>query len=128
MDVHINRQGRRAKYLAVEAELSDDGKTMKSVRFRKGTQSAPKTNFEQVKQAALAKKEAILAGDKNIELPIFAYYGTGRGQFQVPERRRGFQQNFERWDSYKSALNPETDFKRFFGWFDLMEDQERRDR
>ena len=128
MDVHINRQGRRAKYLAVDAELSDDGTTMRSVRYRKGTQSAPKSNFEQVKQAAIAKKEAILAGEKNIELPIFAYYGTGRGQFQVPERRRGFQQTFERWDCYKSALNPVTDFKRFFGWFDLMEDQERRDK
>lgn len=128
LDVHINRQGRRARYLAVEAELSDNGTTMKSVRFRKGTQSAPKTNFEQVKQAAITKKEAILTGEKNIELPVFAYYGTGRGQFQVPERRRGFQQTFERWDCYKSALNPVTDFKRFFGWFDLMEDQERRDK
>lgn len=128
MDVHINRKGRRAKYLEVNAELSDNGESMQSVRYRKGTQSAPKTNFEQVKQAAIAKKEAILAGEKNIELPIFAYYGTGRGQFQVPERRRGFQQTFERWDCYKSALNPVTDFKRFFGWFDLMEDQERRDK
>ena len=128
MDVHINRQGRRAKYLEVNAQLSDNGESMRCVRYRKGTQSAPKTNFEQVKQAAIAKKEAILAGEKNIELPIFAYYGTGRGQFQVPERRRGFQQTFERWDCYKSALNPVTDFKRFFGWFDLMEDQERRDK
>lgn len=128
MDVHINRQGRRAKYLTVDAELSDDGTIMKSLRFRKGTHPAPKSNFEQVKLAAIAKKEAILAGERNIELPIFAYYGTGRGQFRVPERRRIFPQTFERWDCYKSALNPETDFKRFFGWFDLMEDQERRDK
>ena len=27
---------------------------------------------------------------------------------------------------YKNALIPATDFKRFFGWFDLMEDEERR--
>lgn len=128
LDVHINRQGRRAKFLTVEAELSDNGIVMRSVRYRKGTQTPPKANYEQMKQIAIAKKNAILAGEQNVELPLFAYYGTGRGQFQVPERRRGFQQAFERWDCYKSAINPETDFKRFFGWFDLMEDQERRDR
>lgn len=128
LDVHINRQGRRAKFLTVEAELSDNGIVMRSVRYRKGTQTPPKANYEQMKQMAIAKKNAILAGEQNVELPLFAYYGTGRGQFQVPERRRGFQQAFERWDCYKSAINPETDFKRFFGWFDLMEDQERRDR
>ena len=115
-------------FLCFNAEFSDDGVTIASVRYRKGTQNTPKPNYEQLKQAAIAKKEAILAGEANVELPIFAYYGTGRGQFQVPERRRGFQQAFERWDCYKSAINPETDFKRFFGWFDLMEDQERRDR
>lgn len=128
LDVHINRHGRRSKYLTINAEFSDNGVTMTSVRYRKGTQNPPKTNYEQLKQAAIAKKEAILAGEVDVQLPIFAYYGTGRGQFQVPERRRGFQQAFERWDCYKSAINPETDFKRFFGWFDLMEDQERRDR
>ena len=128
LDVHINRHGRRSKYLTINAEFSDNGVTMTSVRYRKGTQNPPKTNYEQLKQAAIAKKEAILAGEADVQLPIFAYYGTGRGQFQVPERRRGFQQAFERWDCYKSAINPETDFKRFFGWFDLMEDQERRDR
>lgn len=128
LDVHIDRRGRRSKYLTVYAELSDNGFTMNSIRFRKGTQNTPKANYELLKQTAIAKKDAILAGESDVELPIFAYYGTGRGQFQVPERRRGFQQTFERWDCYKSAINPETDFKRFFGWFDLMEDQERRDR
>lgn len=128
LDVHIDRHGRRSKYLTIDAEFSDNGVSMTSIRYRKGIVNTPKPNYEQLKQAAIAKKEAIIASKPNIELPIFAYYGTGRGQFQVPERRRGFQQNFERWDCYKSAINPETDFKRFFGWFDLMEDQERRDR
>lgn len=128
LDVHINRLGRRARYLTISADFISGGELLSSVRYRKGYQNPPKTNYEQLKMAAIAKKEAIIAGESNIELPIFAYYGTGRGQFQVPERRRGLQQTFERWDCYKSAINPETDFKRFFGWFDLMEDQERRDR
>lgn len=128
LDVHINRHGRRSKYLTINAEFSDNGATMTSVRYRKGTRNTPKPNYEQLKQTAIAKKESIITGNQDIELPVFAYYGTGRGYFRVPERRRGFQQAFDRWDCYKSAINPATDFKRFFGWFDLMEDQERRDR
>lgn len=128
LDVHINRHGKRAPYLTINALFSDDNQSLSSIRYRKGMQNTPKPNYDQLKQAAFAKKEAILAGEANVEIPIFAYYGTGRGQFQVPERRRGFQQVFERWDCYKNAINPETDFKRFFGWFDMMEDQERRDR
>lgn len=127
MDVHINRHGRRAKYLAVHALFTNDDYHMSSIRYRKGTENTPKANYEELKWLANEKKEAIIAGQQNVELPVFAYYGTGRGQFHVPERRRGFQQTFERWDCYKSAICPETDFKRFFGWFDQMEIEEMRE-
>jgi len=128
MDVHINRHGRRAKFLTVQALFSHENYTLSSVRYRKGTTNTPKSNYEELKWLANQKKEAILAGEQGIELPVFAYYGTGRGKFHVPERKRGFQQAFERWDCYKSAICPDTDFKRFFEWFDLMEDEERRER
>ena len=127
MDVHINRRGRRAKYLTVHALFSHDNFHLSSVRYRKGTANTPKANYEELKWLANQMKEAILAGDNGVELPAFAYYGTGRGKFHVPERRRGFQQTFERWDCYKSAICPETDFKRFFGWFDQMEIEEMRE-
>lgn len=128
MDVHINRNGRRAKFLTVHALFSYDNYHLSSLRYRKGTANPPKTNYEELKYVANQKKEAIIAGDANVELPVFAYYGTGRGKFHVPERKRGFKQTFERWDCYKSAILPDTDFKRFFEWFDLMEDEERRER
>lgn len=128
MDVHINRHGHRAKYLSVKAHFLEGNAGLSSVRYRKGTSNPPKANYEELKNEAIMKKEAILAGEKIIELPVFAYYGTGRGKFHVPERKRGFQQAFERWDCYKSAICPDTDFKRFFEWFDLMEDEERRER
>ena len=127
-DVHINRNGRRAEYLTVAAHFKDNDSELSSIRFRKGTTNPPKANYEDLKQVANAKKEAIIAGNPNVELPVFAYYGTGRGKFHVPERKRGFKQTFERWDCYKSAILPDTDFKRFFEWFDLMEDEERRER
>ena len=35
---------------------------------------------------------------------------------------------FSRWDAYKNTLESSTNFKRFFEWFDLMEDEERREK
>ncbi len=128
LDVHIDEAGHRAGYMAVEALLSDEQRgEMHSNRYRRGITSAPKSNFEELKVAALAHKNDIIEG-KNVELPVFVYYGTGRGHFRVPERRRGFKHVFERWDCYVNSISPETDFKRFFGWYDLMEDEERRER
>ncbi len=128
LDVHINDDRTRAKYLVVDSILENDGEKITSIRYRKGTHNTPKANYEQLKQLAIKHKEDIIAGNPNVNLPIFAYYGTGRGQFKVPERKRNFQQTFERWDCFKSAINSETDFKRFFGWYDLMEDEERREK
>lgn len=128
LDVHIDRRGKRAKYLMVSAQLSEGDSLFHCVRYRKGTVNSPKPNYEALKQDAISKKESIIAGVPDIQLPVFAYYGTGRGKFHVPERKRGFKQTFERWDCYKSAILPDTDFKRFFEWFDLMEDEERREK
>lgn len=46
----------------------------------------------------------------------------------MPERRRNFADTFERWDAYIGAPQPNTDFKRFINWFDLQEDDERREK
>lgn len=64
--------------------------------------------------------------ESKVQLPVVVYYGTGRGQIYVPERRVNFQKDFPRWDCYTGALLAATDFKRFFAWFDRMEDEERR--
>ena len=106
LDVHIHRNGKLSKYLTVDSELEDDGMMMPSIRHRKGTTNPPKANYELLKRLAFMKKESIISGTEDVRLPVFAYYGTGRGQFKVPERKRGFQQSFERWDCYKSALIP----------------------
>lgn len=34
---------------------------------------------------------------------------------------------FNRWDCYDNVHEADTNFKRFFAWFDLMEDEERRE-
>lgn len=127
-DVHRNREGRLSDFLELKANfLTNENVTVFEARTKKGLTKAPESDLKEIKQLALDIKEKITAGSK-VEMPVFAYYGTGRGQINAPERKRNFQKSFERWDCYNNALTPSTDFKSFFAWFDLMEDEERRQR
>lgn len=95
---------------------------------RKGNQTQiPDSLLKPIKDYSLAVKSEI-DNDGTIALPILAYYGTERGHIDVPERRRDFNDVFPRWYSYQDALEPSTNFKRFFTWFERNEDLERRER
>lgn len=54
-------------------------------------------------------------------LPVFVYYGTGRGVFDVPQRKRGFGKEFSRFDALKGALESRTNFRRFVEYFHSLE-------
>ena len=127
-DIHIDENGLQAQYLNVVAEFSTkyNGNVVVN-RSRKGAAKAPDTDLRQVKQYADLLMDKVNSNDPDCELPLVAYYGTGRGQIQPPERKRNFQKAFTRWDAYASALDSATNFKRFFAWYDLMEDEERRE-
>lgn len=125
-DVHQNDDGHTAPYLAVEADFTAGGRIIPVTRYRKGIGKTPESNLKEIKAYALGLKQAVVDHTPGVTIPIFAYYGTGRGQITAPERKRNFQKIFERWDCYKNAMQPATDFKSFFAWFDLMEDEERR--
>jgi len=58
------------------------------------------------------------------QLPILVYYGTGRGVFEVPQRKRGFSKSFHRFDSFKGSLSSRTNFKSFVEYFYSLEDLE----
>lgn len=60
------------------------------------------------------------------DLPIFIYYGTGRGVFDIPQRKRGFSKKFPRFESLSGALESRTNFKRFVEYFYYLEDKESR--
>jgi predicted ATP-binding protein involved in virulence len=60
------------------------------------------------------------------ELPVFIYYGTGRGVFDVPQRKRGFSKEFTRFDALKGALESRTNFRSFVEYFYSLEDIENR--
>lgn len=60
------------------------------------------------------------------ELPVFIYYGTGRGVFDVPQRKRAFRKEFGRFDSFRGTLESRTNFKSFVEYFYTLEDIESR--
>jgi len=59
-------------------------------------------------------------------IPVFAYYDTDRAVFDVPERKRDFQQSFDRFATYTGALARKTSFKSLVEWFYAQENQELR--
>jgi len=58
------------------------------------------------------------------ELPVFIYYGTGRGVFDIPQRKKGFSQSFSRFDAFNGSLESRTNFKRFVEYFYFLEGRE----
>ena len=61
---------------------------------------------------------------REFELPILIYYGTGRGVFDIPQRKRGFKKVFSRFDALKGALESRTNFKSFVEYFYSLDDIE----
>lgn len=126
-DIHINEGGRLSDNLSLSATFLKpvENVPLMVTRNRKGLTPAPSSNLSDLKSYANELKNNILYGIE-CQIPILAYYGTGRGQIKAPERRRNFQREYERWDCYMGAMTPSTEFKRFQAWFDTMEDEERR--
>ena len=60
------------------------------------------------------------------DLPIGAAYDTDRIVLDVPQRRRGFDKEFDRFSAWHGALSARTDFRQFFQWFYAKENEELR--
>ena len=125
--VHIDEDGRLGDYMKIGCILDTEDDPIHATRYRKGVSMPPSTSdVKELKSYAARLRDSIEAGDEKPVLPIIAFYGTERGRIQAPERKRNFKKAFARWDGYLNALTPQTDFKSFFAWFDLKEDEERR--
>lgn len=127
-DVHTDGVRKMADYLTAIADIKVDGvdNYIPIKRYRAGSKKSPKSDVAEIKNYGETLRERINEG-KEVELPVIAYYSTGRGQIEAPERKRNFQKIFNRWDCYDNVHEANTNFKRFFAWFDLMEDEERRE-
>ena len=128
-DVRAISNTQRADYLHVKMIIrTEDNRSIQVDQYKKGNSNdTPKSDLTRLKEYANSMKEKIDA-EECVTLPVLAYYGTERGQINPPERRRDFNKVFPRWDAYKDALEPATNFKRFFTWFERNEDEERREK
>lgn len=58
------------------------------------------------------------------QLPIFLFYGAGRGVFDIPLRTKGFGKAYTRIAALKDGLDSRTDFRRFVDYFYQLEHRE----
>lgn len=127
-DVHINENEKLGDYLKVNSNfITRYNGNIEISRYRQGSTKAPDGVLRDVRSYAETLMQ-MLANNEPCELPIVAYYGTGRGQIKAPERKRDFKKAFSRWDAYSGALEANANFRQFIEWFDLMEDEERREK
>ena len=128
-DFQINRNGRRPPYMRVTCESSAGIKWDRTERRDQTKRTAKEIPL------GLGLKQLHAHVDKLIdrhnhaqtfELPVFIYYGTGRGVFGVPQRTRGFGKKFTRFDALGGSLESQTNFRRFVQYFYLLEDEELR--
>lgn len=126
-DIRIDDKKRKVEYVKITTNFDFNGEEVIVDRTRRRDANV-KVDSSGVK--ALQNKASelldILTHDQHADLPFIAYYGTKRGVISLPERKRNFQRLFNPWDCYRSSINSDTDFKRFFEWFDTKEDEERR--
>ncbi|MBW3164596.1 AAA family ATPase [Ferrimonas balearica] len=60
------------------------------------------------------------------ELPVLAYYGTGRGVFDIPGRTKGFGKDFSRFHAFEGCLNSRTNFRGLVAYFYHLEEREHK--
>ncbi len=128
-DLRIDRQGKKSPYLRITTETATGiiwDRTVLRDYSKKTKEWVPKKiGLEKLNDYVDSFVDA-QNNDISYQLPILAYYGTGRGVFDGPQRRRNFKKQFYRFEAYQGAMEGRANFKLFFEWFDAMEDLERR--
>ncbi|MAF15692.1 MAG: hypothetical protein CMG93_06905 [Marinomonas sp.] len=123
-DFQVLEDGKKPPFMRLTAE-SFDGVMWDRTEKRDKTQSTAKQIPEALGLKSLNEYSDRLidcfnAGEA-FELPILAYYGAGRGVFDVPVRKRNFGKQFSRFDALKEGLVSQTNFKRFVEYFYALE-------
>jgi len=130
-DFRIQEDGGKPPYMRI-AMTTVEGicwdRTKKRDKFKRTAKEIPETKgIKPINEYAESLINDFING-RNPRFPIIAYYGTGRGVFDSPQRRRSFKKDFAVNDGYRGALEAKANFKSFFEYFYSMEDLERREK
>lgn len=126
-DFQVGADGSKPAFMRLSAESFDGvswDRTEKRDKSKKTAAQVPAAlGIKQLNDYVDAFIDAENAGQA-YELPVFIYYGTGRGVFDVPQRKRDFANEFPRFDAFNGSLESKTNFKKFVEYFYFLEAQE----
>jgi predicted ATP-binding protein involved in virulence len=126
-DFQVFADGRQPPFMRLTAESVNGVKWDKTEKRDKSNKTAAQIpaalGIKQLNDYVDAFIDADNSG-KAYELPVFIYYGTGRGVFDVPQRKRDFAKDFPRFDAFNGSLESKTNFKKFVEYFYFLEAQE----
>ena len=126
-DFQVYPDNRKPPYMRIHCESMSGvvwDRTEKRDKSKKTLEQIPPAIGEKALRDYVDRFVDAWNDDRPFELPVFIYYGTGRGVFDVPQRKRGFGTEFGRLDSFEGGLNSKTDFRRFVQYFYVLEDRE----
>lgn len=126
-DFQIFPDGSKPPFMRVSCESFNNlhwDRTEKRDKTAKTAKQIPSAHG--VKQLNNYVDDLIDSDNEGVEyqLPVFIYYGTGRGVFDIPKRKRGFSKSFRRFDSFNGSLESKTNFRSFVEYFYSLEDIE----
>ncbi|MFT4927741.1 MAG: putative ATP-binding protein involved in virulence [Phenylobacterium sp.] len=126
-DFRVLSDGRKPSYMRITATTPEGicwNRTRKRDKSEKTLADVPQGyGRKQLHGYVDQFVDAFNAGEP-FELPVFIYYGTGRGVFDVPQRQKGFGREFSRFDAFNGALTSRNNFKRFVEYFYFLEERE----
>lgn len=130
-DFQVNADGSRPPFMRIACEAFDgvrwDHTERRDKTKKTASQIPPATGHKHLNAYVDRLVDAYNDG-LPFSLPIFVYYGTGRGVFDVPQRKRAFRKEFSRFEALDGALESRANFKRFVEYFYTLEDAENRER
>ena len=130
-DLRINEKNKKEPFLRIELTSTQNIKWDRIERRDKSKRTAKDIpNSYGLKELETFVDTLIDSEneDNNYTMPLIMYYGTCRNCFDTPSRKVNFQKEFNRFESLDKALHSNTNFNRFFEWFDAMENLERIER
>lgn len=86
--------------------------------------SSPYAGSEDLYAAARSCSERVQAGDRELILPLLAYYGTGRLWSDASSHPSTRRRSFSRVDGYRGALDAKVDADQLIDWFYKMTAQD----